>query len=282
VAVNARGRAAAEISETVRAFDRLAPRYDALWSGELVRAMRARVHGALARALAPGARVLEIGCGSGIDTAWLAARGGRVVAADPSAGMLERARARVDAGRTGCAVRFVCCGLDALDRHLGSCRFDAIVSNFGALNCVPRLDALGRLAAARLEPGGRVFVCLMSRVCLWEIGWFLLKGDPRAAFRRLRPSPVGVDVEGIVVPTWYHRVGDVARAVAPWLAVRAVTGCGVVLPPPYLEDGWRAVPVPIRRAAAAADAALARLAPFNRMGDHVLVELVARDGGGAR
>jgi len=273
MAVIARGPALAEVPATVRAFDRLAPRYDALSSGELFRAMRARVHQALARALPPGARVLEIGCGSGVDTAWLAGRGGRVVAADPSAAMLEQARARVAAARTGRAVRFVRCGLESVDRHLGSCRFDAIVSNFGALNCVPRLDALGRLAAARLDPGGRVFVCLMSRFCLWEVGWFLLKGRPGSAFRRLQPAPVAVDVEGIEVPTWYHLVGDVARAVAPALAVRAVTGCGVLLPPPYLEARWRAVPATVRRAVAAADAALARVAPFNRMGDHVLVEL---------
>ena len=277
MAVTARGPTADEVvSATVRAFDRLAPRYDALCAGELFRAMRARVHGAIDRALPPGARVLEIGCGSGLDTAWLAARGSRVIAADPSAVMLERARARVADDRTGRAVRFVCCGLDALDRHLGpSCRFEAIVSNFGALNCVPRLDALGHLAASRLEPGGRAFVCLMSRICLWEIGWFLLKGRPDGAFRRLRPPPVLVGVEGIPVPTWYHRVGDVARAVAPSLAVRAVSGCGVLVPPPYLEDRWRAVPAPVRRVAAAADAALARVAPFNRLGDHVLVELGA-------
>ena len=275
MAVTARRQAADEaVSATVRAFDRLAPRYDALCAGELFRAMRARVHGAIDRALPPGARVLEIGCGSGLDTAWLAARGFRVIAADPSAVMLERARARLADDRTGRAVRFVCCGLDALDRHLGpSCRFEAIVSNFGALNCVPRLDALGRLAASRLETGGLTFVCLISRVCLWEIGWFLLKGQFGGAFRRLQPPPVPVSVEGIWVPTWYHRVGDVARAVAPSLAVRAVTGCGVLAPPPYLENRWLAVPPPVRRAVAAADAALARVAPFNRLGDHVLVEL---------
>lgn len=277
MAVTARDPAAGTVPATVRAFDRLATHYDALCGGELFRAMRARVHRALARSLGNGVRVLEIGCGSGLDTAWLAERGARIIAADPSAVMLEQARARVSAARPAHAARFVCCGLESLDRHLGpSHRFDLIVSDFGALNCVPRLDALGELASSRLDPGGRAFVCLMSRTCLWEIGWFLLRGRPAQAVRRLRPPPVTVRIEGIAVPTWYHRVRDVTRAVAPSLAVRAVTGCGVLLPPPYLEARWLAVPCRARRAVAAADRLVSRLAPFNRLGDHVLVELIRR------
>jgi len=262
------------ISAAVRAFDRLAPHYDELCGGELFRTMRDAVRRIVQASLEPGMRVLEIGCGSGIDTAWLASLGVEVFATDPSAGMLERTRARVTAARRGDAVRLLCCGLEHLEAHLGpSCRFDAIVSNFGALNCVPDLQPLGRLAAERLRPGGRALVCLLSRTCLWEIGWFLLKADRARAFRRLQPPPVMVNVAGIPVPTFYHRVSDVARVARPSLSVGRIVGCGVLTPPPYLERRWLSLPRVVRRAAAAADSTIGRFAPFSRLGDHVLVEL---------
>jgi demethylmenaquinone methyltransferase / 2-methoxy-6-polyprenyl-1,4-benzoquinol methylase len=50
---------------------------------------------ALERAgLVEGMRVLDVGCGTGVIAAQAAALGGRVVALDPSAGMLQQARAR--------------------------------------------------------------------------------------------------------------------------------------------------------------------------------------------
>jgi demethylmenaquinone methyltransferase/2-methoxy-6-polyprenyl-1,4-benzoquinol methylase len=54
----------------------------------------ARLHDALAEAAAPapGAAVLEIGCGTGAVTARLVARGARVTALDQNPEMLERAR----------------------------------------------------------------------------------------------------------------------------------------------------------------------------------------------
>jgi len=44
-----------------------------------------------------GARVLEIGCGTGLNTAWMAELARKVTACDHSEGMLEQARKRVQA-----------------------------------------------------------------------------------------------------------------------------------------------------------------------------------------
>ncbi len=45
--------------------------------------------------IGPGARLLDLGCGSGRDAAWLTARGASVIGADLSAGMLALARAAI-------------------------------------------------------------------------------------------------------------------------------------------------------------------------------------------
>jgi len=277
MALTTRGVGAGVVTATVRAFDRLAPRYDTVCAGSLFEAMRTRVRAVFERSLAPGDRILEIGCGSGLDTAWLTARDHRVIAVDPSAGMIDQARARVAADGRPAAARLLCCDLETVDRHLGpSSRFDAIVSNFGALNCVARLAPLRHLADTRLEPGGRVLVCLMSRACAWEIAWFLVRGQPCRAFRRMRRPPVLVEVEGFPVPTYYHRLRDLARQLEPVLSITRVVGCGVLAPPPYLERRWQRVPATVRAGVRALDAAAARVPPLNRLGDHVLAEFEKR------
>ena len=45
--------------------------------------------------VAPGSRVLDLGCGAGRDMAWLEAQGATIIGGDLSAGMLAQARPRV-------------------------------------------------------------------------------------------------------------------------------------------------------------------------------------------
>ena len=57
------------------AFDRLAPSYDTLTSGEAFQLQRKKTQRLLARWVRSGFRVLEIGCGTGADTEFLALLG---------------------------------------------------------------------------------------------------------------------------------------------------------------------------------------------------------------
>src|SRR5690348_14368613 len=78
-------------ARTRAAYDRIAPAYVERNGGppppQLI-ATRDR----FAAMLPPGARVLDLGCGPGIQTAWLRERGLRPVGGDLSTGMLEQAR----------------------------------------------------------------------------------------------------------------------------------------------------------------------------------------------
>ena len=122
-----------------------------------------------AKWIRPGVRVLEIGCGTGADTEFLARLGARIVACDPSEGMLSRTKRRLANAGVGDRVGILSCGLqdlpqflDALDHAEG---FDAVVSNFGALNCAPSLDALGTIGRRHLRAGGAMAIGLMGRTC---------------------------------------------------------------------------------------------------------------------
>ena len=256
------------------AFDRLAPAYDAMVSGDTFRHQRAQTHAALARWITPGSRVLEIGCGTGLDTLFLAGIGARVVACDPSEEMVSRTRRRLDASGIGDRAAMLLCGLQELPRFLDALDhsegFDAIVSNFGALNCVPSLEALGVLGRRHLRPGGAVVIGLIGRSCLCETVYFTLRGDRAGAGRR-RAATVAVPVAGIDVPTFYHRHGDIAAALGHGFSPRGTIGIGVFVPPPYLEPRWQQLPRSIRFAIAGIDRFTAAWPLLNQLGDHTLM-----------
>ncbi|HYE85642.1 MAG TPA: methyltransferase domain-containing protein [Vicinamibacterales bacterium] len=261
------------------AFDRLAPTYDAMTAGETFQLQRRQTHAALARWIRPGFRVLEIGCGTGVDTEFLARLGARVVACDPSDEMLSRTQRRLTVAGLGDRAGILSCGLqelphflDALDHAEG---FDAIVSNFGALNCAPTLDALGLIGRNHLRAGGAMAIGLIGRTCLWETLYFSARGDRARAARR-RVTNAAVAVAGINVPTYFHRSSDLALALGEDFTRDTLIGIGVFVPPPYLEPRWRQLPGSARRMAAAADRVAGSWPLVNQLGDHTLSRWVKR------
>lgn len=99
-----------------------------------------------------GAEVLELGCGTGLNTAWLAARARRVVAVDFSAEMLDRARSRVDADH----VRFLQADVTA-PWPVADEGFDGLVTTL-VLEHVADLGAFFRSAHRVLRPGGLCYI----------------------------------------------------------------------------------------------------------------------------
>jgi ubiquinone/menaquinone biosynthesis C-methylase UbiE len=255
------------------AFDRLAPVYDSLAGGDAFLHQRRQTHAAFGRWLSPGCRVLEIGCGTGADTEFFARAGLPVVACDPSEEMLSRTKRRLSDAGVADRVGILACGLqqlpaflDALDHAQG---FDAIVSNFGALNCAESLAPLSAIANRHLRPGGAVVLGLMGRACAWEMAYFVARGRAAQAGRRRR-SGVMVAVAGVDVPTFYHRTSDVHAALGREFTLDALVGIGVVVPPPYLEKRWQQVPVTFRRLAAGIDRLVSPWPGINLLGDHTL------------
>lgn len=127
----------------------IAPVYDAV----VARASRAARRRSIERlALRPGERVLVVGCGTGLDFAFLPA-GVRVTAGDIAPAMVRRAQARAGALALDADVRV----LDAHRLDLPDARFGAVVLHL-VLAVVPDPVAAIREARRVLAPGGRVVV----------------------------------------------------------------------------------------------------------------------------
>lgn len=109
----------------------------------------------------PGARVLDLGCGAGLDTIIAARRcgpAGRVIAVDFSESMLERARRAVRVA--GCRQVMVC-RAEAERLPLNAASVDVALAN-GLFNLNPtRKEILEELARV-VRPGGTVYAAELT------------------------------------------------------------------------------------------------------------------------
>jgi hypothetical protein len=153
---------------------------------------------------------------------------------------------------------------------LGVAPFDGAYSNFAALNCVADLRSLARPLARLIRSGGACAFVVFGRWSPGEILVELLRGRPRAAFRRWRrgPSPAHIGPEHFRV--WYPSAADFAAALSPWFRLRRVDGIGIFVPPSSAEPFVSRFPR-LLAALEAGDRVLSR--PLARLGDHVLLDL---------
>lgn len=218
-------------------FDAVADDYDELFTASSIgQAQRASVWTELRKAFRSGDRVLEIGCGTGVDACFLGSYGVRVVACDCSPRMLAVATRRVRETGNSEFVQPQLLGAEEICELREERTFDGAFSNFGALNCVEDLRRLASDLGQVLRPGATMLLCLMGPWCLWELVWYLAHGNSRKAFRRFHRE--GVDArlaDGAVVHVFYPSVRSLRRTFAPEFQLKSVKGIGISVPPSYLE-----------------------------------------------
>jgi|SRR5579864_3894066 len=177
-------------------FEQIAAQYAALWSDTpRGRKQREQVWREVDALFHSRDRVLDLGCGTGDDAVHLISRGLNVVGIDSAPGMVEIARTRgVDARQIA---------IEELGSRNGEFdgAFDGAISNFGALNCVSKLDQLSDALAHLIRPQGKLALCVMSRYC-WS--------DWRHALQRWSGHTVW---RGILVH--YRSARSIAHAFTP-------------------------------------------------------------------
>ncbi|HEX6750387.1 MAG TPA: class I SAM-dependent methyltransferase [Longimicrobium sp.] len=261
------------------AFDTVAPKFDERFGAWLsVAAQRRAVRRELLRAFPAGARVLELGGGTGEDASYLADHGRSVHLTDASPAMVEIA-ARKLAGRAAPATAEVCPAeemeaLAAAREAAGEVPFDGAFSNFAALNCVTDLRPVARGLARLLRPGAPALLVLFGPFPPGEIVTETILGRPRAGFRRLSRGEVAARLGGREFTVRYHRPREIARAFAPWFRRRRTRGIGVFVPPSAAEP-WISRHPHLLSFLEMMDRAVE--APLALLGDHVLFHLERTD-----
>jgi SAM-dependent methyltransferase len=249
-------------------FDELADSYDRDFTRSACgRTLRSTVWASFPRVFAGRARLLEIGSGTGEDAIQLARAGHHVLGIDASAEMLRIARLKAAAAGVGDRIDFRVLPVESLNTLPAEWRFDAVFSNFGAINCVADLPRMARDLAARLAPGSPLLFVAMGRYVPWEWAWYLAHGDRTRAFRRLARD--GVAWRGLTIR--YPTPANLSKALGPWFLTRARSALGFALPPSYASSWletrprWFAALASIERATRRLTAGLA---------DHYMLEAV--------
>jgi SAM-dependent methyltransferase len=209
------------------AYDAIAVDYDRQIRGD--EWMRRALHRHYLEVFAPGQRVLDVGCGTGIDALALARQGISVLGIDASPGMIAQLRARVEAAGLAGAVQG--CVLTVADLASVRGQFDGAYSSFAPLSTAD-LGRFGPELARLVRPRGRVVLHLLNRFSLWEWLGLLARRQWRAAAqlpsRQARDFRIaGRDVRHQL----YFAQQAYVRFFAPNFALRRRYGLGAVRPP---------------------------------------------------
>jgi SAM-dependent methyltransferase len=227
------------LTPAAAAFDAVAADFHVRFGDWLsVAAQRRAVRAALAAAFPVGARLLEIGGGTGDDALWLADRGRKVLLTDASPTMVRIAAAKL-MGSPECAAQLL--AVEEMESFAASRmaavqpQFDGVYSNFAALNCVPDLDQVARGLSRLTAPGAAVLLVMFGTFCPGEIFVEGVRGRPGNMFRRRARGDVPARLGGREFAVRYHRSHDIVRSMAPWFELRRRQGIGLFVPPSAAE-----------------------------------------------
>lgn len=223
------------LRDTQQAFDSVAREYDgALGNNALVQRIRTRTIQAVTQNVFPGQRLLDLGCGTGLDAADLARAEYFLMAIDWSAQMARRARERITRANLQDKVEVRQLGFHQLD-ELPSEFFDGVYSDLGALNCATHMEDVALSLSRILRPQGKLIASVIGRVCPWEWTFYFLKRQWHRANLRFRRGLVPVPLNGRKVWTRYFTPGEFRKILeGAGFKLVSLRSLGFFVPPPYM------------------------------------------------
>jgi ubiquinone/menaquinone biosynthesis C-methylase UbiE len=225
------------------------------------------------RCFSPDSHVLELNCGTGEDALAMARCGVRVSAFDASPEMVRIANRKLSGEPFPSNVQFAVLRNEHLFHLEGL--FDGALSNFAGLNCsLDWSDIAGELARL-VKPGGHLLICVMGRMCLWEMLHYILRARFRKAFRRARRGPSIARIDGSSLTVVYPSIREVRQLFSSGFELCGWRGVGVFVPPSYCEPH-----IPGRKSMltllTSLDSWFAHLPGVRCWGDHILLDFVRK------
>jgi ubiquinone/menaquinone biosynthesis C-methylase UbiE len=264
-----------EPRHTKEAFDSAAGSYDSYENNnEILQWMRSVVHKVYLDSLKPGEKVLELNCGTGIDALFLAENNIKVFATDISPKMISIVKQKSAVANNKNIIGIETASFDVIDK-VNETGFDAVVSNFGGLNCINNFDKLSADLSAKLKPGGKFIAVVMNKFCPWEMLYYILKLDFKNAFRRLKKTGIYAELNGEKVLTYYYSPAEFGKKFSMQFKTEKIYSLGYYTPPPYLIGIYRRLK-PLVKLWMLMDDLLKGIFPINRFGDHFIIILSSK------
>jgi ubiquinone/menaquinone biosynthesis C-methylase UbiE len=224
-----------QLRDTQTAFDSVAADYDgARGNNALIQDMRREMWRWLDRSFAAGSRLIDIGCGTGLDAVRMAGLGHQVTATDWSPQMVQRTADRAAQVQLAARVQAIAAGAQQLQRLDGDAIYDGAYSNLGPLNCAPDLQQVSRDCARLLKPGGALVFSVIGRICPWEIAHYLRRRRWQRVKLRFARGFVPVSMNQHSIWTHYYRPREFYRSFQREFTLSHYRGLCVLVPPPYL------------------------------------------------
>jgi ubiquinone/menaquinone biosynthesis C-methylase UbiE len=151
----------------LRFYEDLAIDYDCRFNNPRLNYMRSVEKMVLLESLKSG-MILDIGCGTGEQSLFLAKRGYQVVGVDISREMLLRANESAREGKLKDNLSFVNASAEALPFRDKS--FDGLISIFGVFNHIPKADYAFQETYRVLKSGAGAIFTVVNR---WNLTWWI-------------------------------------------------------------------------------------------------------------
>ena len=184
--------------------------------------------------------LLELTCGTGEDALWLAQQGCTITATDGSPDMIALTQSKAQQAGLSHQITTYPLSLQSLASSslkpggsISNLQYDGLYTNFGGLNTINNWQTLAESIAQLVRPGGTVVLVPMGPVCLWEMAWYLLHGNPKLAMRRFN-QPATAVIGPSHIPIWYPSARRLRRDFSPWFKHVHTESLGLWLPPSYL------------------------------------------------
>ena len=242
--------------------------------------MRGLVHKVYLESIPKGGNILELNAGTGVDAVFLADNGYKVHATDISDVMINEIQSKVkkqtfsrfqrdQVKKAKINVKAVVSSFEEISA-ISENNFDAVVSNFGGLNCINDFRKLSGDVAAKLKPNGLFIAVVMNKICPWEIFYYIITFKFSEAFRRFNKNGIMAQLNGEKVLTYYFTPGKFAKAFNENFRTVKKYSLGLNTPPPYLVGIYNKLK-PLVKLWMKADELTMGLPIFNLFGDHFII-----------
>lgn len=172
--------------------------------------------------------IFEVNCGTGEDAKRWADLQKSIKGTDISPKMIEMAKAKFP------KIPFEILDINKIGGYQE--KYDLLFSNFGGLNCLSseKLKRFFGHVYLQLPQHGQMVLVIMSKKCVWDRIFLVLKRKWKERNRRNTNSFIEVNVNETLVKTWYYSPKDIKAIVESQFEIESVYPIGLFVPPSYL------------------------------------------------